>query len=254
MGDNAPMATFDPWAQRSLLQVQRLDTQLDQIALKLERLPERAHAMEVMREVEALRLSVVTLTTEVADIELEVSKAEEDVAQVRARASRDQSLLDGGSISDSKQLTELQHEVGTLARRQQELEDVEIEVLERLEARNRELADTKVALAEREAQAAQAVAASEVATAELNAERAQIETERATKVADIPNDLLALYERIRSDNGGVGAAHLQKGRCQGCRIELSPVAMSAVRKAAPAELVRCEECRAILVRDEESGL
>lgn len=254
MRDNDPVTTYDPWAQRSLLHVQQLDTHLDQIATRLDRLPERSAAMEVMREVEALRLAVVTLTTDVADIELEVSKAEDDVAQVRARADRDQSLLDGGEITDGKQLTELQHEVGTLARRQQELEDVEIEVLERLEARKAELAATREQLAEREAAAAVAVAASEAATGTLNKEREELLEERALKSKEIPADLLSLYERIRADNGGVGAAHLQKGRCQGCRIQLSPVAMSAVRKASPAELVRCEECRAILVRDEESGL
>lgn len=237
-----------------MLQVQQLDTQLDQIANRLEHLPERAAAMEVMREVESLRLRVVTLTTDAADIELEVAKAEEDVAQVRARASRDQGLLDGGSITDGKQLTELQHEVGTLSRRQQELEDVEIEVLERLEVCNRELAESKVALAEAESAASVAVAASEAATAELNAEREQTVSERQAKAAAIPAELMSLYERIRVDNAGVGAAHLTRGRCQGCRIQLSPVAMSAVRKAAPADLVRCEECRAILIRDEESGL
>lgn len=254
MRDNGLVTTYDPWAQRSLLQVQQLDTQLDQIATRLDRLPERTAAMEVMREVEALRHAVVNLTTDLADLELEVAKAEEDVAQVRARSNRDQSLLDGGDISDSKQLTELQHEVGTLARRQQELEEVELEVLERLEAKTSELAQTKALLAEREAEAATSVAAAETATAGLNAEREQLVAERAGKVQDIPADLIAMYERVRADNGGIGAAHLQKGRCQGCRIELSPVAMAAVRKAAPADLVRCEECRAILIRDEESGL
>jgi predicted nucleic acid-binding Zn-ribbon protein len=71
---------------------------------------------------------------------------------------------------------------------------------------------------------------------------------------EIPDDLLALYERIRADQAGVGAAHLQRGRCGGCRLELPPSEIEQLRKAPANEVIRCEECRRILVRTAESGL
>jgi uncharacterized protein len=76
-----------------------------------------------------------------------------------------------------------------------------------------------------------------------------------TRIAgELPADLLALYERAREHGGGVGAAMLRQRRCEGCRIELSGSELSAVRSAAPDEVVRCENCRRILVRTDESGL
>src|SRR5207253_2070306 len=77
---------------------------------------------------------------------------------------------------------------------------------------------------------------------------------RRPLVSDLPADLVALYERIREQNAGIGAALLRAGRCGGCRLELSGSERSRVRSAPPDEVVRCEECRRILVRTEESGL
>ena len=72
-------------------------------------------------------------------------------------------------------------------------------------------------------------------------------------MADLPADLVALYEKIR-ESTGVGAALLRAGRCEGCRLELSGSERSRVRSAPPDEVIRCEECRRILVRTAESGL
>jgi predicted nucleic acid-binding Zn-ribbon protein len=76
---------------------------------------------------------------------------------------------------------------------------------------------------------------------------------RAPLVADLPTDLVELYEKIR-EQSGIGAALLRGGRCGGCRLELSGSERSRVKTAQSDEVIRCEECRRILVRTEESGL
>ena len=73
-------------------------------------------------------------------------------------------------------------------------------------------------------------------------------------VADEPADLINLYERLRVQHGGVGAAALRRGRCEGCHLSLNTVDLNAIRAAAADEVLRCEECRRILVRTDESGL
>ncbi len=70
---------------------------------------------------------------------------------------------------------------------------------------------------------------------------------------DLPADLVTLYDRIREDTG-LGAALLTGIRCGGCRLELAGADLARIRKAAPDDVVRCEECRRILVRSSESGL
>ena len=77
---------------------------------------------------------------------------------------------------------------------------------------------------------------------------------RAAVVAAEPADLIELYERLRAQHGGVGAASLRRGQCQGCHLTLNTVDLNAIRAAAADEVVRCEECRRILVRTDESGL
>ena len=66
--------------------------------------------------------------------------------------------------------------------------------------------------------------------------------------------LLALYAKIREASGGIGAAELRQRRCGGCRLELNQLDLSSIRAAAADDVVRCEECRRILVRTPESGL
>jgi predicted nucleic acid-binding Zn-ribbon protein len=70
----------------------------------------------------------------------------------------------------------------------------------------------------------------------------------------VPDDLLALYTKLRASNGGLGAAALRQRRCDGCRLELNNIELSRIRDAASDEVVRCEECGRILVRTADSGL
>jgi len=248
------MATFDPWAQLRVLDLQACDTALDRAAFRLKNLPEAVVLNQLKATQSDLRLREVAGITETADRELEVAKAEDDVAAVRMRSAKDDELLNSGAITDSKQLTELQHEVNSLARRQAELEDEEIEILQKLEDAQKSLANVRALQAENKEKTEAAEVAHTVAVAEIDAEVVALQAERLVILTGIPADLLKLYEKIRADNAGIGAAKLHQGKCDGCRIQLNPVAMAAARNAAPQELLRCEECRAILVRTADSGL
>ena len=78
--------------------------------------------------------------------------------------------------------------------------------------------------------------------------------QRAAVVPNVGEDLLAVYAKIRSSNGGIGAAELRQRRCGGCRLELNQVDLGRFREAPMDEVLRCEECRRILVRTAESGI
>ena len=187
------------------------------------------------------------------DVQREVAKAEADVQLVRDRAARDRSRLDSGQ-GTAKDLQAIQHEVESLARRQNELEDIELEVMERaeaLEARVRELEAARAGLAIRVDELS---AARDKALAQLDSEVAQLQSSRANVVPGVGEDLIALYEKIRASSGGTGAAALRQRRCDGCRLELNQVDIDRIAAAADDEVLRCEECRRILVRTSESGI
>ena len=172
---------------------------------------------------------------------------------VRDRAARDQARLDSGT-GTAKDLQALQHELTSLARRQSELEDVELEVMERAE--DAESAVSQLA-AQREtlgAQLSELEAARDGALRDLDTEAQRVGAPRADVVAGVGEDLVTLYEKIRTQSGGLAAAPLRQRRCGGCQLELNNVDMSRIKAAPADEVLRCEECRRILVRTAESGL
>lgn len=189
-----------------------------------------------------------------SDLDLEQKRADRDVAQVLDRAKHDRELLDSGVIGDPKQLQSLQSELESLARRQSALEDIELEIMERVEgalAAVAQLTEERDSLAEERETIATSVHEQLSAIA---AERRLVDEQRADLAAGIPADLIGLYDKVRSEHGGVGAAPLHRGTCQGCRLTLPPTEIEALRAAPPEAVIRCEECRRILVRTPESGL
>lgn len=94
----------------------------------------------------------------------------------------------------------------------------------------------------------------DTALEEIDSELERVRKERETVAGTIPDDLLKLYDKIRDRENGVGAAKLYQRRCEGCRLELNITEVNDVRGAPADEVVRCENCRRILVRTPESGL
>jgi uncharacterized protein len=233
--------------QRRLLDVQDLDTRLDQLAHKRRTLPELARLVELDSQVGDLRTALITSRTAVGDLKRELTKAEADVEQVRVRAQRDQGRLDSGQGSP-KDLQALQSELGALGRRQGALEEVELDVMERLEAHETALAEVTTAHDALATKRAAVEAERDAAFAALDADAEKLRAERAEAVEGLDAALVTLYEKLRAQLGGRGAGALRGARCESCRLELNPLDVEGIRKAADDQVVRCEECGRILVR------
>ncbi|PZS32426.1 MAG: hypothetical protein DLM59_08170 [Pseudonocardiales bacterium] len=241
-----------PDAQLRLLDLQAADTSLDQMAHRRQTLPELADIARLSAEQQSLTSDRMRADSEVGDIDREQRKLEADVDQVRARAERDQQRM---LVSTSPKVAEgLQHEITSLARRQGNLEDQLLELMERHEDADGRRASVVEGLERAVADHDIAVQGRDKAFAEIDAEVAERQALRTTVAAEIPADLLAVYERIRQSSGGTGAARLFRHRCEGCHLELSGGDLAAVRAAPPDEVLRCEECARILVRTAESDL
>jgi predicted nucleic acid-binding Zn-ribbon protein len=244
----------DPFAQLKLLDVQALDVRADQLRHQRAHLPELA-------EIATLTASRTDLVDRARDQQIAVDdltaaqkKADADVEQVKARRARDRDRMDQGLISNPKDLERMQHELDSLDRRISTLEDEELEVMEQLEEAQAALDELQRQIADADERLAVLVAERDRRTAEIDAELTSITAERGPMVEDVPDDLLALYDRLRQNKGGVGAAELRARQCGGCRLTLDHAELSQIRSAPPDLVVRCEECQRILVRTSESGL
>lgn len=237
-----------------LLELQALDLTLDQLAHRRRTLPEEIALAGIDAELTQLRDLIIAGQTELSDLDDLVAKADTDVEQVRQRSARDQEMLDSGRITSAKELESIQHEVVSLQRRQSDLEDVELEVLERAEGARNSLTALQSERAAKDAAREQLANTRDAVAADIAHDSDQARTERAKIAETIPAELLSLYEKLRAASGGIGAARVHQGRCEGCRMQLTPIDLGRIRTADADAVVRCEECRRILVRTDESGL
>jgi predicted nucleic acid-binding Zn-ribbon protein len=237
-----------------LLDLQDLDLQLDQVAHKRKSLPEHQVLAELAAEKSVVDRDLVSADTLVSDLQREQKKADSDVDQVRQRKARNQQRLDSGQVTSPRDLENLQHEIGSLDRRISDLEDAELEVMERLEAAEGMQADLRSRADAFAGRQAELEGTRDAATKELDEQRAAIGDKRASAAAEIPEDLITMYQRLRERNGGIGAAPLVGKRCMGCRMELAPSDLNKFKAAPPDAVLRCEECGRILVRTSESSV
>jgi predicted nucleic acid-binding Zn-ribbon protein len=232
--------------QRSLAEVVEIDAELARMAHRRAHLPELQRYDEVQAEQRSAGDRVSALELALEDLQAQVVRLESEIDAVRQREDRDRSLLKSGT-PDAKQLTDLQHELETLQRRQTSLEDSLLEVMEQREElqlnKSRELST-----ADRlQAELTSIQQSRDAALAEIDAASEDRVERRTQLLAALDSELAELYERQRS-SAGVGAGMLQGKRCGACRIELDRGELSRISAAADDEVLRCPECRAILLR------
>ena len=243
----------DTSRQWRLLDLQALDTRLDQIEHRKATLPELAELRGLDAQTSVLDDDLVRARTALGDVQRGIAKADSDVQLVRERSARDQARMQAGQ-GTAKDMQALQHEVESLARRQSALEDIELEVMERAEGMSADVSRLEAARARLTVHEDELKAVRDKAFAELDAEVEQIGHSRHDVVAGVGEELVGLYEKIRASSGGVGAAVLRQRRCEGCNLELNAVDINRISAAAQDEVLRCEECRRILIRTSESGI
>lgn len=241
----------DPGAQARLLDLQSLDTRLQQLDHRARALPEIAAITALSAEGERLRIRRVTESGVAEDARTELTRVESDVAVVEARIARDDQRLQASS--SAKDVAGLESELTTLRRRLGELEEIELAVMERLEdleAAERALVEEQEILA---ARLAEAESARDAALTGIRAERDDATGNRSSIAAVLSPDLLALYERQRQRYGS-GASLLRGGVSSASGVKLLENELALVRAAAPDDVLICPDSQAILVRTDESGL
>lgn len=243
----------DPTHQLQLLDVAELDRRVAQLRHQRAHLPELAEITALEKERTALTDQVRDARIVVDDLTVEQAKADREVEQVKARRERDRTRMDTGQITNPKDLERMQHELVSLERRIGTLEDAELEVMEALEEAQQLLDGLGIRADDIDAKLAELVAARDEKQASIDASLTEVAGARGPALDGMPDDLLALYERLREQKG-VGAALLRARQCGGCNMTLDASELSRIRSAPADEVIRCEECQRILVRTDESGL
>jgi len=246
-----PRVNVEPAVQAKLLTLAAVDIELNRLAHRRRTLPEQQEVDRLQAERASRKDAAVAVEIVLDDLDRDIRKLEGEVEAVRQRAARDRALLEGGSIA-SKQLTELQHELGSLERRQGALEDELLEVMERREASKSDHDRAGAQVTQIDEQLADANRARDEALADIEVAENRCNTDRGTLVGLFPAELVTAYDAQR-ERAGIGAARLEGRRCGACRLELDRGEIARLTAAPADAVVRCPECNAILVRSKESG-
>lgn len=244
----------DPTAQAALLDLQATDSTLAQLNHRRKSLPEHAKIEELQTRVAQLDGTRIEAATAVDDLTRDQRKADAEVELVKTRRARDEERLASGAITNPKDLASLQHELTALERRITTLEDEELEVMEALEEAQSALDAFQIELSNVQAELDETIAARDAAVAVLDEQIADAESERALSAMSVPDDLTNLYDKVRAQYGGLGAAALRAKKCEGCRLEINSADLRDLAALPDDEVLRCPECSRILVRTAESGL
>ncbi len=233
--------------QRSILDIQNFDFTTTSLNAKAAGLPEIPAINTLAIKQDNARDLRIAAETELNDVKRELNRAETDVEQVVSRINRDEARLASGTGA-AKELEQLQHELVSLAARRSELEEVELEIMMRVDG----IKDRITALQSEESALALEIANLEIskenALTVIGADLAEAAQERVKTAATVSAEVLTLYEKIRASNNGTGAAALVGNQCKGCHLTINTVELQRIAALAEDELVRCEECRCILVR------
>jgi predicted nucleic acid-binding Zn-ribbon protein len=238
----------------TLLDLQAKDSALAQLEHRRTTLPEHARIEALEARARELDGQRVAAETEVGDLERAQAKFDSEIELVRQRRVRDEERMSSGAITNPKDLSSLQHELGALDRRISTLEDEELEIMEQLEEAQSRLSEVSAEVDRVNAELDQETSSRDAAVHVIDAEVASVRGEREELVSHVPGDLRDLYDKVRSQHGGLGAAALRARRCEGCHLEINGADLRELAGKPDDDVLRCPECSRILIRTAESGL
>jgi len=234
-------------SQRLLLDLNSIDQSISKLDYQKKNHPQLMKITELTARLPSIEASIVENDSQIIETKKEVSKAEIDVENISKRVQKDKERL-ASSETSAKDLTQIQHEIGTLDSKQKELEEVQIEFLEKVEDLEHKKRGLQEILEQIKAEISELNTLIKADFEKANKEITIFATERQTIINKVDNELFKLYEKIRIENGN-GAGFFREGVCNSCQIKISPSEINLIEVEDPEEVLRCENCRCIMVRN-----
>lgn len=231
-----------------LLRVQEHDTAADRLRHRRDHLPEAAALRASDDELAAVQHALTGKEAEAGDAARLQRRLEGDLSLLESKIADLDAKLYSGAVTVPRELQAIQAEAAALRDRRAGLEDELLDAMGEGEARDTEVDELRRRRDDLDVEGARLRATIAEAQAGIDRELVAEASARAAAAAVIPPDVIALYEQLRSQLGGVAAAPLVSGRCGGCHLTLPATELDRLRKEPPDALVRCEQCDRILVR------
>lgn len=241
------MIAASPEVQRRLFDLQQVDNAIRQLEHRRANLPEQKALDENAATLAEVASDHVTSRDQLARLEQQQRWHENEIATVDSRRKGEEGRMYSGLITSERELQALRHELSTLRGKKNDLEDALLEIMEQREELEAKVTRLEARHGELTASVAQLTTARDEAASDIDVETLERTEERGQVVAELPDDVVALYHELRPRKDGVAVAELRGRTCSGCRLELTGLEYEDTLQAARTGLARCEQCGRILV-------
>ncbi|MGA7271185.1 MAG: C4-type zinc ribbon domain-containing protein [Acidimicrobiia bacterium] len=230
-------------ALSDLLDVQELDLEIDRLLARRAGLPELQRYKATQESLDEVESQIESARAELRRLELDTDKAEGELELLENKLSETETRLFAGGMS-ARETEHMRLEVQSLQGQKGASEERVLGLLDQLDPARAEVARLQT---QRQELAEDKAELESIITSEwrsIDAELARKEERKREALAPVPDDLVEMYERLRTTKEGVAIGRLEDDTCGGCHMRLSPAEINEVAKSDPP---RCVHCRRILV-------
>ena len=228
-----------------LLELQELDLSVDRLESRRQEIESGAELAAARARADEAEARLGEIRMSLDEVGREERRLEHEISSLGQRIAAEEKRLYDGSVANPKELGSIQAELENLRKRKSRVEDEELDQMERREELDGRVPALEADVAEARGRVAEIEAASERELGEIGTALESRRAEREALVPAFDEELLDLYDDLRAQKRGVGAAALRDGVCQGCHEKLSAMALDKLKRTD--DVRRCENCRRILV-------
>lgn len=238
------------WAQK-LLDLQNKDIQINKLERQLASVPEEKEKVE--KSLEDERKRVEAARQEVFNKEKEIKNAENDIASLEQK--QDDFRKKSTMIKDNDEYRAALRQIEDCDHRISELEDLQLEIMEQLEAAKSRLREEKKALSAEEKRAEELLQDLDKRAENCQTQLEKCRRERQEVAAEVDKTALQRYERMlagRKRSGGNLAVFtaIQEGNCSSCHMEIPAQVKTDANKG---QMAICPYCNAMLYSEEAAN-
>jgi predicted nucleic acid-binding Zn-ribbon protein len=235
---------LDKPGQSALFKLCEVEITIERIKAEISKAVNSAELTAKSAELSEYSEAVIVARTNFENLNMEARKADDNLHMVEERIARDVERLN--QTSSPKDAQAMQSEVESLTARKEELEEIELEILERLEVSKAELEhiSAKRETASKEIDDLRETIQAEVD--ELKTQGRKLTAEREILIGKLPAEILERYKSLAIRQVAVGK--IESRSCTACHMGLTANTIDSIAELPEDQLGFCPECLAMIVR------
>ncbi|MCS6862781.1 MAG: hypothetical protein NZT92_20945, partial [Abditibacteriales bacterium] len=212
---------------RQLYQLQQIDTRLAEVEKARKELDSGA---ALRAECDAQRAKLSEESSRLHALETEIRDKELQLKSIEDKRQRHRNRLYSGTITNPKEIENLNQEVEALGRQKGNLEEIILLLMDDVEAQQRKVDELRQALSEKESHLRAVEQRYQETLAQLNAEWEALQAQRAQMVPHIEANALRRYEFIRGRARNLAIVKVKEDICPACSVTFATVLFRRLRE------------------------